>query len=494
MKECPRCKNLIPDGALFCGSCGATISATPKKTNATPTDSTLCPKCGMPKNQSGKFCLGCGTPLDPDALAGVRSVTPTPEKGGFLRFISGVICVIMLITMITNAINGNSGGDPAKRQNITISVWTPAQDQDVDNNWLVNMQTQFAARYPEYNITWENDICSEGDAVTKAQSDTSSVADVYMFANDQIGALVDYDLLSPLSSHYSSLVRVDNSTAAENSVTYTDGQMYGFPMTNNTWCLYYDKNVFSERDVTSLETMLSKGKVTIPLRNSWTGSCFFLGTGCTIFGEDGTNRYAGFDFANDNGYNAAKKMLTLVSNENAVIRDMGYYSDLIDGYSSAIFTGSWDYPALKEALGDDLGVAQLPTFTYNNETYQMTAMSGTKCVGVNPSCADDTQKMNLCMEFASFLASEQSQIARYEANGTIPSVSTILANNDFANNELVLAEIRTMEYCSIVQPNFAEMNNYWIPMGEFLSELADGNITVSNYREMVNQLHVELNS
>ena len=48
-----------------------------------------------------------------------------------------------------------------------------------------------------------------------------------------------------------------------------DGFLYGVPFTTNTWYMYYDKRVFTEEDVKSLEAMLDKGVVSFPFLNSW---------------------------------------------------------------------------------------------------------------------------------------------------------------------------------------------------------------------------------
>ena len=41
------------------------------------------------------------------------------------------------------------------------------------------------------------------------------------------------------------------------------------PFTTNTWYMYYDKRVFTEEDVKSLEAMLDNGVVSFPFLNSW---------------------------------------------------------------------------------------------------------------------------------------------------------------------------------------------------------------------------------
>ena len=77
-----------------------------------------------------------------------------------------------------------------------------------------------------------------------------------------------------------------------------DGELYGVPFTTNTWYMFYDKSVFSEEDVKNLDTMLQKGTVSFPFTNSCYLPAFYLGNGCTLFG-DGTDESKGVDFAGE---------------------------------------------------------------------------------------------------------------------------------------------------------------------------------------------------
>ena len=84
---------------------------------------------------------------------------------------------------------------------------------------------------------------------------------------------------------------------------------------------------------------------------------------------------------------------------------------LRDGSINAMFSGSWDAAAVKEALGDNMGVAALPTYTLNGEEKQMYAYAGTKAVGVNTQ----SDYMVQAVELAIFLGNEYSQRLHYES-------------------------------------------------------------------------------
>ena len=185
---------------------------------------------------------------------------------------------------------------------ITIKVWTPTEDQAEGSNWLEAMEAAFKAKYPSYSkVKFQNSTMGEGDAGTAVIADVTAAADVFMFTNDQLGKLVKAGGLTKITGNIAAQVKADNNDFMISTVTYTDGALYGFPVTGNTWFMYYDKTVFSEEDVKNLDTMLTKGKVYLPFGTGWTAGCIFLGCGGTIFGENGNNASAGIDFGGYNG-------------------------------------------------------------------------------------------------------------------------------------------------------------------------------------------------
>ena len=90
-------------------------------------------------------------------------------------------------------------------------------------------------------------------------------------------------------------------------------------MTTNTYFMYYDKSVFSEDDIKSLDTMLEKGKVAIPLNNGFYLASFYLGAGATFFGEEGNEREAGIVLDNDETLAMTNALIDMVQNENLVV-------------------------------------------------------------------------------------------------------------------------------------------------------------------------------
>ena len=382
----------------------------------------------------------------------------------------------------------DNNGEPTK---VTLKVWGPSEDQ-AEGGWLIKMEEAFAEAHPELDITWENSVCSEGDAGGLVTADPSAAGDVYMFANDQLGGLINAGAISRLGGDAEAQVKADNSQLLINTVTYTDGNIYGFPVTNNTWFMYYNKAVFSEEDVKSLDTMLTKGVVAFPWGIGWYGGTFFFANGGKLFGDSGLDAQAGIQFGAENGgYEAALKMAQLSANPNMKddANGMGI-AGLKDGTIGAAFSGSWDAAGLREALGDNLGAVQLPMVEIGGEQKQMMSFAGSKAVGVNPHASNP----GVATKFAAFLASVDAQQARYEMRGVIPA-ATVLAEQDAVKTDMIaMAEIATMNNCALLQSVIPEMGQYWTPMGTFGGMIANGEITEENYKEQVDQMMMSLNN
>ena len=360
---------------------------------------------------------------------------------------------------------------------VALKVWAPQEDQANADSWLQQMEAKFEAAHPEYKITWTNEVCGEDRAKDEVSKDPAAAADVYMFANDQLGDLLACQGIARLGGSYLEQVQNDNGAAMIDSVTGTDGNVYGFPMAANTWFCYYNKDVYTEEDVKSLDTMLEKGVVAFPTMNSWYIGSFFFANGATVFGPSGNDAAAGVVFGEDNGAAALDAILTMVSNPNYRTDDAGLgKSGLMSGEVSAYFSGSWDYDNLKEALGDKLGACQLPTVTINGEAKSMKSFAGSKAVGVNPN----SKNMKVSMQFAAFLASAEGQLLRYEVRSAIPVATALAEDPAVASDIVAVAILDTIANTSILQPTLPEMGNWWTPMETLGRNIVSGEVTAEN--------------
>lgn len=391
----------------------------------------------------------------------------------------------------STAASSTAASSTTEVKDITLKVWGPQEDQTDSSGWLPAMCAQFNDAHPEWNITYKFEVCPEGDAGKNVTQDVSAAADVYMFANDQLGTLVQANAIAQLGGSYLEEVVNDNPDTMIESVTSTDGGVYGVPFTGNTWFMYYDTSVFTEDDVKSLDTMLEKGKVAFPLTNSWYIAAPYYANGCTIFGESGMDADAGFDFGGDKAVAVTKYLVNLHNNANFVVDDSGSgLSGLREGTVNAMFSGTWDAEAVREALGDNFGATQLPTITIDGEAKQMLSFAGSKAIGVNPNCAN----MQVAVALAVYLGSAEAQKAHYEMRGIVPTSNSLSIDATVSADIVAMAQANTISNTSVLQATLPEMGSYWTPSENMGKAIVSGEVTLDNAAEKTEAYNNALNN
>ena len=294
---------------------------------------------------------------------------------------------------------------------LDLTVWCPAEDQNT--RWIQEMCEEFNALHPEWDIKFKFEACSEGDAGRMVSMDPETAGDVFFFAHDQIDDLFEANALAPITGSALEYVKQTNCENMVKTVTY-GGKVYGIPFTANTWFMYYDKRVFTEDDVKSLDTMLSKAKVAFPLTNSWYFQAFYAAVGGVFCGPNGVDEAAGIVLG-DKATAATEYLVNFVNRPNFVADEYGVgLEGLRSGEVGAFFSGMWDYQNVIDAIGEEnVGICQPPTINVEGEDYTLKAFLGSKAIGVN-SCSENKE---VAMALAQYLSSEEAQLAHYEARG-----------------------------------------------------------------------------
>ena len=405
------------------------------------------------------------------------------------RAVSALTAAVLVTSLAVTGLTGCGSGDGGK-ESVRLMVWSPQGDQSVDQGqWLQTCCNAFAEEHPEWDITFVYGVADEASSAGQVSQDAEASADVFLYANDNLTTMTDADALVKFGGKYREEIEATNSQTSLDSVT-KDGEIYGVPFAINTWFMFYDKSVFSEEDVKNLDTMLEKGVVSFPFTNSWYLPAFYIGNGCTLFG-DGTDASAGVDFGGEKAQEVTDYLIDLESNPNFRIdADGSGIAGLRDGSINAMFSGSWDVAAVKEALGDNMGVAALPTYTLNGEEKQMYSYAGTKAVGVNTQ----SDYMVQAVELAIFLGNEYSQRLHYELENVVPCHTALLEDEEIMTDEVVAAINDTFNRTSILQPNLAEMSNCWTPVENMGKGIRNGSITHENSAEQTEQMNEAMNS
>ena len=344
------------------------------------------------------------------------------------KYLALVLALVMCVGLFAACDNGTGttapqGGNSELAGTYDIKVWVATDLVD-----LTKQQIDEFNATNEFGITFNATIeaAGEGDVAGNMTTDVENGADLFGFASDQMARLIQAGALAKLGNAAAEFVKNNNDAGAVEAVTSGD-YLYAYPWTSdNGYFMYYDKSVIPEESINSLEAIIAAceaaGKnISFEAENSWYIVSFFFATGCLSewkTDDDGKFIDVNDNFNSDLGKIAAEGLKKLVTSPAYI--NSSAASDFEAGTPSAVVvSGTWNYKTAKDILGDNLGIAELPSFEVNGESYHLNGFRGYKMLGVKPQ-ADATRAAAL-NKLAQYLTGEECQLERCEANGWGPS-------------------------------------------------------------------------
>ncbi|MBQ4619257.1 MAG: extracellular solute-binding protein, partial [Clostridia bacterium] len=87
--------------------------------------------------------------------------------------------------------------------------------------------------------------------------------------------------------------------------------------------------------------------------------------------------------------------------------------------AGVVVTGTWDYKTVEGILGENMGVADLPSFEVEGKSYHIGSFNGCKLMGVKPQV--DAYKAAALHRLAQYLTGEECQMDRFNKHAWGPS-------------------------------------------------------------------------
>ncbi len=340
------------------------------------------------------------------------------------KFLAVLMAAMMMFTMIGTA------GAASLAGTYDITVWVAENAVELTKTQIENFN-----KTNELGIVFNATVeaVSEADAATQMITDVEAGGDLFCFAQDQFARLVQAGALAKLGVKAAETVSAANSSGVVAAATAGD-TMYAYPLTaDNGYFMYYDKSVIPEEHIDSLEALIADCEAAQKYfayemqTSAWYLAGVFFGTGCVsewTMDEEGKNFVSVKDtFNSANGLIAAKGIEKLVKSPMHLSSSSG--SEFASG-AAVVVTGTWDYNTVKDILGDNMGVADLPSFEVDGQSYHIGSFSGYKLMGVKPQV--DAVKAAALHQLAQYLTGEQCQTERFNERSWGPSNSAVQAS------------------------------------------------------------------
>lgn len=366
-----------------------------------------------------------------------------------------IVAILCLATALCCVACDNSTGDDNKgnggsNKEFNITVWVSEVDGVAD---LTAQQIQRFNQTNEfgYKINATIEGMSEADAATQMLTSVEDGADIFCYAQDQHMRLVKANALAPLGVKATETVKANNDADSIAAVTAGD-LLYGYPLTSdNGYFMYYDKTVISDDIVDNFEAIVdacaaANKKFSYELTSSaWYIASFFFGTGCTstwTVNDSGEVVDFADNWNSDKGLVAMKGMQYLLNKKFADGSDTDVLNSSSAGAdfkaaipSAVVISGTWAADTVKTALGDNMGVADLPSFTVDGTSYQLSSFKGCKLMGVKPQ--QNAEKAAALQQLALYLTNEECQLERYDEFNWGPS-NKVAQQSEAVKSDVIL--------------------------------------------------------
>ena len=376
-------------------------------------------------------------------------------------------------------------------RDVKLTLWGSEQDQAFLKEVSAAWATQYAADNADVaSATVDVQIKGEDVATTDALNDIEAAADVFGVANDQLAQLTAANAIYQMPDSVVSDIKAIVGDSFLGS-TMCDGNYYGFPYAPNTAeILFYNKEFYTDDEAKNLNTMLEKdlGGVTnlaVDIDDqSWNSMTWFATAGAELYtGGDKT-----VNTMNKPEVTAmltwlqqqiqAKKIVDIDSADNAAAM-------LKDKAVGAIFYGAWNKAAFQEALGDNYGVADLPSVTVDGacNNQHLVCFGGNKMLVLNAT----TKEPEAALSLAQAIISEENQLKRFQMVQQTPTAPALATNADIAADPGVAAEVAQGGYTLTNQP-LNGTAGYWDLEKAVVSDLYKGNITADQIQGKLDEM------
>lgn len=392
------------------------------------------------------------------------------------KILAVLLSVCMLLGLTTAAFAADT---------IPLLVWV---GDNADQDWINGVIENFKAANPETTFDIKVGIISEAQAKDTVLVDVTAAADVFTFADDQLGELVNAGALQEVSLNAEDIIA--RNGAGSVSAAMLDGKLYAYPATaDNGYFMFYNKEYFTEEDVMTMDAMLAKAaaagkKVSMEMSGAWYMYSFFAGAGLTMqLLPDGVNNECNWNATDTpiTGAQVAQAMLDIAANPGFINQGDGeFVTGVKDGTNIAGINGVWNANAAQEAWGDNYAATKLPTYTVAGQQVQMASFAGYKLVGVNAYSAN----VGWAMMFADFMTNEQSQISRFTLRGQGPSN---LAAGESAEVQAAPA-IAALAAQSAYATTQRVGGNYWGPAATFGAIIYGGNADGTDLQTLLDNM------
>lgn len=386
-------------------------------------------------------------------------------KKGFIAAAAVVAAGLMAFTGCTKKEGGAKSG---KAEKVTLTVWESLSGPD---EFIKQAGAKYTESHPNVEIKFVNVELGDSSGQIALDGPAGVGPDLFAAPHDKLSELVNGGHIAPTEN--AEKVADEVLGACSVALTY-DGKMYGYPVSAETYALFYNKAFVSENDVPKTwEDLLAwtknfnqnnagKRGFVMDVGNAYYSIVFTTANGNRLFGPSGTDTSS--SYLNDaDAVKGMKFFQELRSALNVPSADLqtGTCDAAFQGEDAAMhITGPWNIKNFVDA-GIDFGVAPLPALP--GDSSPASSFSGTRAMFVS-SYSDHPEE---AADFAQFLISPEMQKLRFDITGAMPSIPVEVSS------KYIAGFLEQLDY-AFPMPSIPEMATFWEAMGNASKNIWDG--------------------
>lgn len=362
----------------------------------------------------------------------------------------------------------SSCGGKKETKAVNLKVWESDKGPD---KFIQEAGAAYTKANP--NVTVEYVHVELGDAAGQIALDGPAGVGPDLFAapHDKLGELVNSGHVAPTVNP--DKVKKQVLGACSQALTY-EGKMYGYPVSAETYALFYNKDLIAEKDVPKTWEDLEKwtkefnaanpGKYgfIMDVGNSYYTILFTTSSGNRLFGPSGTDTTS-TNINSDASIKGMEFFQSLRSTLDVPAADVT--TSMADaafssGKAAMHITGPWNIKPFVDA-GINFGVAALPALP--GDTKPCASFSGTRAMFVSAY----SENVEEASKFAEFLLTDEMQQLRFALTGAMPSINTKV------DSPYIPGFLEQLDY-AFPMPSIPQMGSFWEAMGNASKNIWDG--------------------
>lgn len=277
-----------------------------------------------------------------------------------------------------------------------LLIWVGTESVDFYTGKMTEYVNNYNAAHEE-DFPYEISVLGvdTGSAANTFTDDTDAGADIFTIPHDNLGKLISgSSSIAPITNAaLLAQIAADNSEVFQEAIKGTVAgteYTFGVPYIAQSLVLFYNTAYISEIQVQTWEGILAAAKtankqaVSLTGNDGYNNSFLLLARNKTTL-TSSLRLYEGGVLENCSG--TGDDIISVLkwgqrfftdANGAKMPTDSGWEVELKNGISLSVITGAWKYKAASSALGSNLGVAILPSFTITEADAYGTVTAGTE--------------------------------------------------------------------------------------------------------------------